>query len=164
VLGGCADALLCGLLCRYKSVLVSNKWMLKGVTGECNSDELPSHPSPSFPPEAVVEAQLAALRCVWQGAVAHMFCAACTQPQALVSAMSCLQRRGCKHHAAGWPVLCRHKTWRQDYADPQLCCGCVAGRAVLHPCLHMRLPRTRQPQDLWSALLSCCGSTLPTHL
>lgn len=55
----------CLLLCRYKSVLVSKKWMLKGVTGECNSDELPSHPSPSFPPEAVVEAQLAALR--WGG-------------------------------------------------------------------------------------------------
>ena len=52
----------CAALCRYKSVLVSKKWMLKGVTGECNSDELPSHPSPSFPPEAVVEAQLAALR------------------------------------------------------------------------------------------------------
>jgi hypothetical protein len=50
------------VLPRYKSVLVSKKWMLKGVSGECNSDELPSHPSPSFPPEAVVEAQLAALR------------------------------------------------------------------------------------------------------
>lgn len=45
-------------------MLVSKKWMLKGVSGECNSDELPSHPSPSFPPEAVVEAQLAALRLV----------------------------------------------------------------------------------------------------
>lgn len=49
-------------------MLLSKKWMLKGVTGECNSDELPSHPSPSFPPEAVVEAQLAALRWVGMGA------------------------------------------------------------------------------------------------
>mgnify|MGYP001806864396 CR=1 FL=1 len=56
-------AMVCrDVLPRYKSVLVSKKWMLKGVSGECNSDELPSHPSPSFPPEAVVEAQLAALR------------------------------------------------------------------------------------------------------
>jgi hypothetical protein len=50
---------------RYRGPpLLSKKWMLQGVSGECNSDELPSHPSPSFPPEAVVEAQLAALRCV----------------------------------------------------------------------------------------------------
>lgn len=78
----CADGLWCGLLCRYKSVLVSKKWMLKGVTGECNSDELPSHPSPSFPPEAVVEAQLAALRCVAHGTVTWLFGAACAEPQA----------------------------------------------------------------------------------
>lgn len=64
----------CLLLCRYKSVLVSKKWMLKGVTGECNSDELPSHPSPSFPPEAVVEAQLAALRWGWSRQAAGVCC------------------------------------------------------------------------------------------
>eukprot|EP00879_Flechtneria_rotunda_P004543 GHRR01004798.1.p1 GENE.GHRR01004798.1~~GHRR01004798.1.p1 ORF type:complete len:237 (+),score=84.52 GHRR01004798.1:970-1680(+) len=49
--------------CQYGgSPLVTKKWMLHGVTGECTSEELPSHPSPSFPPEAIVEAQLAALR------------------------------------------------------------------------------------------------------
>lgn len=42
--------------------LVTRKWMLSAVVGECNSHELPAHPSPSFPPEAVVEAQLQALR------------------------------------------------------------------------------------------------------
>uniref|UniRef100_A0A383WPH7 Uncharacterized protein n=1 Tax=Tetradesmus obliquus TaxID=3088 RepID=A0A383WPH7_TETOB len=57
--------------CQYRGPpLLSKKWMLQGVSGECNSDELPSHPSPSFPPEAVVEAQLAALR---EGRVASVF-------------------------------------------------------------------------------------------
>jgi hypothetical protein len=36
--------------------------MLRSITGEFASDELPAHPSPSFPPEAVVQAQLYALR------------------------------------------------------------------------------------------------------
>jgi hypothetical protein len=59
----CAYVVLYIVGCRYRGPpLLSKKWMLQGVTGECNSDELPSHPSPSFPPEAVVEAQLAALR------------------------------------------------------------------------------------------------------
>jgi hypothetical protein len=81
--------------CRYKSVLVSKKWMLTGVTGECNSDELPSHPSPSFPPEAVVEAQLAALRWAWaglggvfadlRGLAALMTCWRCSQSSSLAS-------------------------------------------------------------------------------
>eukprot|EP00878_Enallax_costatus_P001044 GHUV01001179.1.p1 GENE.GHUV01001179.1~~GHUV01001179.1.p1 ORF type:complete len:365 (+),score=98.94 GHUV01001179.1:962-2056(+) len=57
--------------CQYRGPpLLSKKWMLQSVTGECNSDELPAHPSPSFPPEAVVEAQLAALR---EGRVASVF-------------------------------------------------------------------------------------------
>eukprot|EP00877_Chromochloris_zofingiensis_P007885 jgi/Chrzof1/334/Cz01g11230.t1 len=43
--------------------LLSHKWMLQSVVGECSSDALPAHPSPSFPPEAVVEAQIQALRC-----------------------------------------------------------------------------------------------------
>jgi hypothetical protein len=52
-----------GVSCRYRGPpLLFKQWMLQSVTGECSSDELPSHPSPSFPPEAVVEAQLAALR------------------------------------------------------------------------------------------------------
>lgn len=42
--------------------LVTKRWMLKSVVGEACCDELPSHPSPSFPPEAVVQAQLQALR------------------------------------------------------------------------------------------------------
>jgi hypothetical protein len=37
--------------------------MLRSITGEFASDELPAHPSPSFPPEAIVQAQLYALRC-----------------------------------------------------------------------------------------------------
>lgn len=51
------------LLCRYRGApLLSHKWMLQSVVGECSSDALPAHPSPSFPPEAVVEAQIQALR------------------------------------------------------------------------------------------------------
>eukprot|EP00775_Hariotina_reticulata_P004225 gene4225-4474_t len=57
--------------CQYRGPpLLFKQWMLQSVTGECSSDELPSHPSPSFPPEAVVEAQLAALR---EGRVASVF-------------------------------------------------------------------------------------------
>jgi hypothetical protein len=48
---------------RYKGPpIVKKRWMLRSITGEFASDELPAHPSPSFPPEAVVQAQLEALR------------------------------------------------------------------------------------------------------
>jgi hypothetical protein len=41
---------------------MKKRWLLRSITGEFASDELPAHPSPSFPPEAVVQAQLEALR------------------------------------------------------------------------------------------------------
>lgn len=48
---------------RYKGPpIMKKRWMLRSITGEFASDELPAHPSPSFPPEAVVQAQLEALR------------------------------------------------------------------------------------------------------
>jgi hypothetical protein len=53
--------------------------MLQGVSGECNSDELPSHPSPSFPPEAVVEAQLAALRCIITHVITYVITSDCNK-------------------------------------------------------------------------------------
>lgn len=67
--GAATDALLPCAACyptpshRYRGPpLLTKKWMLSRVVGECSSDELPAHPSPSFPPEAVVEAQLHSLR------------------------------------------------------------------------------------------------------
>lgn len=71
------------LVCaRYRGPpLLSKRWMLQSVTGECNSDELPAHPSPSFPPEAVVEAQLAALRWVQPGTQSVQMCTGrCIRP------------------------------------------------------------------------------------
>lgn len=43
--------------------LMRKRWMLRSVHGESSSDAaLPAHPSPSYAPEAVLQAQLAALR------------------------------------------------------------------------------------------------------
>lgn len=48
---------------RRGAALLTKRWMLKAIRGETGCDELPAHPSPSFAPEAVVQAQLQALRC-----------------------------------------------------------------------------------------------------
>lgn len=48
---------------RYRSApTVAKCWRLRAIIGEADCTHLPAHPSPSFPPEAVVEAQLQALR------------------------------------------------------------------------------------------------------
>lgn len=55
-----------GLPRSYRGVpLITKRWMLASVRGESSSTQLPAHPSPSFTPEAVVEAQLQAVRWVY---------------------------------------------------------------------------------------------------
>lgn len=47
---------------RYKSCKVSEGWVLSGFVGEPADIEIPTAPSPIHPPEAIVAAQLEALR------------------------------------------------------------------------------------------------------
>ena len=47
---------------RYRGFKVVDKWFIKGLTGEAADLELPSTPDPCHGPEAIISAQLAALK------------------------------------------------------------------------------------------------------